>query len=212
MTTGKTIALTRQTFVGRVMSLLFNMLSRLVITFLPRSKCPLISDYSSPNSMKPTHSTLFLVYAGTHTHLHTLRHTHTHTHTRFQAQGSILHPLNYPAIPALSPFPGSCSKAQTLLITYPKSILYTTTVAILSRSTVRPAKICSVPNPFAARSGHETHFLSWDITQRKSARELRKVFALVTQALLSLPRAFLLCPFSFPSFFFLPGPQIEGLR
>ena len=43
MTTGKTIALTRQTFIGKVMSLLFNMLSRLVITFLPRSKCLLIS-------------------------------------------------------------------------------------------------------------------------------------------------------------------------
>ena len=42
MTTGKTIALTRQTFVGKVMSLLFNMLSSLVITFLPRSKCILI--------------------------------------------------------------------------------------------------------------------------------------------------------------------------
>ena len=43
MTTGKTIALTRQTFVGKVMSLLFNMLSRLVVAFLPRSKCLLIS-------------------------------------------------------------------------------------------------------------------------------------------------------------------------
>ena len=43
MTTGKTIALTRQTFVGKVMSLLLNILSRLVITFLPRSKCLLIS-------------------------------------------------------------------------------------------------------------------------------------------------------------------------
>ena len=43
MTTGKTTALTRQTFVGKVMSLLFNMLSRLVITFLPRSKRLLIS-------------------------------------------------------------------------------------------------------------------------------------------------------------------------
>jgi len=43
MTTGKTIALTRWTFVSKVMSLLFNMLSRLVITFLPRSKCLLIS-------------------------------------------------------------------------------------------------------------------------------------------------------------------------
>ena len=43
MTTGKTITLTRRTFVGKVMSLLFNMLSRLVITFLPRSKCLLIS-------------------------------------------------------------------------------------------------------------------------------------------------------------------------
>ena len=42
MTTGKTIALTRRTFVGKVMSLLFNMLSRLVITFLPRRKCLLI--------------------------------------------------------------------------------------------------------------------------------------------------------------------------
>ena len=43
MTTGKAIALTRWTFVDKVMSLLFNMLSRLVITFLPRSKCLLIS-------------------------------------------------------------------------------------------------------------------------------------------------------------------------
>ena len=49
MTTGKTIALTRQTFVGKVMSLLFNMLSRLVITFLPRSKCLLISWLQSPS-------------------------------------------------------------------------------------------------------------------------------------------------------------------
>ena len=43
MTTGKTIALTRRTFVGKAMSLLLNMLSRLVVTFLPRSKCLLIS-------------------------------------------------------------------------------------------------------------------------------------------------------------------------
>ena len=47
-TTGKTIALTRWTFVGKVMSLLFNMLSRLVITFLPRSKRLLISWLQSP--------------------------------------------------------------------------------------------------------------------------------------------------------------------
>ena len=46
MTTGKTIALTRWTFAGKVMSLLLNMLSRLVITFLPRSKCLLISGCS----------------------------------------------------------------------------------------------------------------------------------------------------------------------
>ena len=50
MTTGKTIALTRQTFVGKVMSLLFNMLSRLVITFLPRSKHFLISWLQSPSA------------------------------------------------------------------------------------------------------------------------------------------------------------------
>ena len=47
MTTGKAIALTRQTFVGKVMSMLLNMLSRLVITFLPRSKCLLISCLKS---------------------------------------------------------------------------------------------------------------------------------------------------------------------
>ena len=49
--TGKTIALTRQTFVDKVMSLLFNMLSRLVITFLPRSKCLLISWLQSPSAV-----------------------------------------------------------------------------------------------------------------------------------------------------------------
>ena len=51
MTTGKTTALTRWTFVGKVMSLLFNMLSRLVITFLPRSKCLLISWLQSPSAV-----------------------------------------------------------------------------------------------------------------------------------------------------------------
>ena len=49
MTTGKTIALIRQTFVGKVMSLLFNMLSRLVIIFLPRSRRLLISWLQSPS-------------------------------------------------------------------------------------------------------------------------------------------------------------------
>ena len=51
MTTGKTITLTRWTFFGRVMSLLFNKLSRLVITFLPRSKCLLISWLQSPSAV-----------------------------------------------------------------------------------------------------------------------------------------------------------------
>ena len=51
VTTGKTIALTRWTFVGKLMSLLQNMLSRLVITFLPRSKHPLISWLQSPSAV-----------------------------------------------------------------------------------------------------------------------------------------------------------------
>ena len=51
MTAGKTIALTRWTFVGKVMSLLSNMLSRLVIAFLPRSKCPFISSLQSPSAV-----------------------------------------------------------------------------------------------------------------------------------------------------------------
>ena len=51
MTTGKTIALTRWTFVGKVMSLLLNMLSKLVITFPPRSKCLLISWLQLPSAV-----------------------------------------------------------------------------------------------------------------------------------------------------------------
>ena len=51
MTTGKAIALTRRTFVGKVMSLLFNMLSRLVIVFLPMSKCLLIAWLQSPSAV-----------------------------------------------------------------------------------------------------------------------------------------------------------------
>ena len=51
MTTGKTIALTRWTFVGQVMSLFFNMLSRLVLTFHPRSKHLLISWLQSPSAV-----------------------------------------------------------------------------------------------------------------------------------------------------------------
>ena len=70
VTTGKTIALMRWTFVGKVMSLLFNMLSRLVITFLPRSKCLLISWLQSPSAgiLEPkkikfaTVSTVSLIY------------------------------------------------------------------------------------------------------------------------------------------------------
>ena len=51
MTTGKTIVLTRWTFVGKVMSLLFNILSRLVIAVFPRSKCLLISRLQSPSAV-----------------------------------------------------------------------------------------------------------------------------------------------------------------
>ena len=62
MTTGKTIALTRQTFAGKVMSLLFNMLSRLVMTFLPRNKHLLISWLQSPSSVILKSKTLFPLF------------------------------------------------------------------------------------------------------------------------------------------------------
>ena len=65
MTTGKTTALTRWTCAGKVMSLLFNMLSRLVITFLPRSKCLLISRLQSPSdfgAQKNKSQTLFPLF------------------------------------------------------------------------------------------------------------------------------------------------------
>ena len=68
MTTGKTIALTRRTFVGKEISLLFNLLSRLVITFLPRSKCLLISWLQSPSSLRedPNDGTLWPQRRGNH--------------------------------------------------------------------------------------------------------------------------------------------------
>ena len=69
MTTGKTIALTRWTFVGKVMSLLFNMLSRLVITFFPRSKSfnfiaavTICSDFEAPKSKVSHFSHCFHIY------------------------------------------------------------------------------------------------------------------------------------------------------
>ena len=67
MTTGKTIALTRQTFVGKTISLLFNMLSRWVITFLPRSEYLLISWLQSPSAVileppKTKYITVYTVY------------------------------------------------------------------------------------------------------------------------------------------------------
>ena len=70
MTTGKMIALTRQTFIGKVMSLLFNMLSRLVITFVPRIKCLLISwlqsticiDFGAPQNKVSHHFHCFPIY------------------------------------------------------------------------------------------------------------------------------------------------------
>ena len=91
MTTGKTIALTRWTFVGKVMSLLFNMLSRLVITFLPRSKHLLISWLQSPSAVilepkkikSDTVSTVSLSVTHTHTHMYIYIHKsflHIHIH------------------------------------------------------------------------------------------------------------------------------------
>ena len=69
VTTGKTIALTRWTFVGKIMSLLFNMLSRLVIVFLPRSKHLLISWLQSPSAVILEPKKIELLYM----HKHTLR-------------------------------------------------------------------------------------------------------------------------------------------
>ena len=75
MTTGKTIALTRWTFVGKVMSLLFNMLSRLVITFLPRSKRLLISWLQSPSAviLEPQNIKSATVYSVSHVSLFAMK-------------------------------------------------------------------------------------------------------------------------------------------
>ena len=73
MITGKTIALTRQIFVGKVMSLLFNMLSRLVITFLPRSKRLLISWLQSSSSVILEPLKIKLVTVSTVSHLFAMK-------------------------------------------------------------------------------------------------------------------------------------------
>ena len=70
MTIGKTIASTRQTFVGKVMSLLLNMPSGLVITFLPRSKCLLISWLQSPSSDFPNFNSFFYFFLFTLSDFH----------------------------------------------------------------------------------------------------------------------------------------------
>ena len=82
MTTGKTIALTRRTFVGQVIFLLFNMLSRLVITFLPRSKCLWISWLQSPSAviLEPRKIKSATVSTVSPSICHDHTHTHTHTH------------------------------------------------------------------------------------------------------------------------------------
>ena len=77
MTTGKTIALTRRTFVGKVMSLLLNTLSRLVITFLPKSNSLLISWLQSPSAVM-----LRLRYGQLHPPTPLKAHARTHTHTQ----------------------------------------------------------------------------------------------------------------------------------
>ena len=73
MITGKTIALTRQIFVGKVMSLLFNMLSRLVITFLPRSKRLLISWLQSSSAVILEPLKIKLVTVSTVSHLFAMK-------------------------------------------------------------------------------------------------------------------------------------------
>ena len=100
MTTGKTLALTRRNFVGKVMSLLFNMLSRLVITFLPRSKRLLINYAAKSLQLCPTlcdpvnRST-----PGLPVHDHLPEFTQTHVH-RVNDAIQPSHPLSSPFPPA----------------------------------------------------------------------------------------------------------------
>jgi len=85
MTTGKTIALTRWTFVGKVLPLLLNMLSRLVITFLPRSKCLLISWLQSPSAviLEPSKIKSDAVSTVSPSISHEVRAEYKHTKTKF---------------------------------------------------------------------------------------------------------------------------------
>ena len=98
MTTGKTIALTRWTFVGKVISLLFNMLSRFVITFLPRSSVP----FSSVAQLCPTLcDPMNCSTPGLPVHHQLPEFTQTHVHRVGDAiQPS--HPLSFPSPPALN--------------------------------------------------------------------------------------------------------------
>ena len=128
MTTGKTIALTRRTFVGKVMSLLLNMLSRLVITFLPRSKRLLISWLQSP-------SAVILEPKKIKSDINSIKHLSIHTYicmsthlsksylkiqsTHLSSPHPSIHPITcppihyYPAIYTSNQTPFPCSSPKT---------------------------------------------------------------------------------------------------
>ena len=96
MTTGKTIALTRRTFVGNVMSLLFNMLSRLVITFLPRSKRYLFKIFFKNVYLLFSLSFYFLFSCSV------------------MSDSLRLHGLQHTRLPCPSPSSGACSNSRPL--------------------------------------------------------------------------------------------------
>ena len=104
MTTGKTIALTRRTFVGKVMSLLLNMLSRLVITFLPRSKHLLISWLQSPSAAILEPQKLSQPLFSLFPHLSSVQFSHSVAQS---CRDSLrLHELQHTRPPCPSPTPG----------------------------------------------------------------------------------------------------------
>ena len=120
MTAGKTIALTRQTFVGKVMSLLFNMLSRLIIAFLPRSKCLLISWLQSPSAVILEPKKIKFVTVSIVSHLFAMNWC-----DRIPSKGSLVPLLGiYYLVPILGMgFPGgSDGKASACNVGHPGSI------------------------------------------------------------------------------------------
>ena len=161
MTTGKTIALTRWTFVGKVISLLFNILSRLVTAFLPRSKCLLISWLQSPSAVilefKKVKSLIVSIVSP---YNFILLQSTPHKHWR-ESPGDISHthkPVQTPVMPLVAPLATTQLFLVTTMLFPPMRIPSSAQLLVLVSS-------ATISGDLAPRGCQSNIFLYYSISQ-----------------------------------------------